>query len=532
MSTLTPHAYMPGGERDLSLVGGMDGAARLSRETAFWSAASQSADVAINRSKEGNDAKAMSLAANDGYIGGAVDVTKDSIVGSQYLLNARPNWRALGADETWAEEFQQVVEGRFQLAAESVENWFDAARKLTFTAKIRLGVGLSVVTGEIVEQVVWRDVVGRPFRTCFQSIDPSRLCNPNDESDTATRRAGVDMDAHGEPQRYWFRQAHRSDGALGDMGAYSWAPVPARLPWGRKQVIHVFDQVLPAQTRGVGAMVGVLKEMRMTQKFRDLQLQNAVVQSIYAAAIESELPPESIYEQLGGSQGTDGVQQYLAAMQGYYGESNGIKLDGVRMPILFPNTKLKFQPAQDMRGLEGYEQSLLRHISARLGLSYEQFSRDYTQTNYSSARASMLETWKYMQGRKKIFADRLSTEMYLLWLEEQINRGEVPMPPGMTWRDFYQGLNREAFGRCTWIGASRGQIDEYKETQAAVLRLTSGLSTLEAESARLGDDFRDIASQRARERALYVDTYGMTYPGDQVLPAKPTAETDIESQSK
>lgn len=521
---MTPHAYMPGGERHSALVGGMDGATRLTRETAFWNAPSQSADVAVNPNKEQFDAKAMSMAATDGYVGGAVDVHKDSIVGTQYLLNSRPNWRALGADEGWAEEFQQVVEGRFTLGAESIECWFDAARKLTFTGMIRLGVGMSVVTGEILKQVIWRDTVGRPFATCFQSIDPSRLCNPNDEADTASRRRGIDHDQWGEPLRFWFRRAHRSDGALQDMRAFEWDSVPARLSWGRKQVIHVFDQVLPAQSRGVAAMVGVLKEMRMTQKFRDVQLQNAVVQSIYAAAIESELPPETIYEQLGGQQGADGVQQYLGAMQAYYGESNGIKLDGVRMPILFPNTKLKFQPAQDMRGLEGYEQSLLRHIAARLGLSYEQFSRDYTQTNYSSARASMLETWKHMQGRKKIFADRLATEMYTLWLEEQIQRQEVPLPRGMDRFSFYQGLNREAFSRCTWIGASRGQIDEYKETQAAVLRLQAGLSTHEDEIARLGGDYRETFAQLRREQEL---RRGLELPE---LAAQPSAPPrDVES---
>lgn len=521
---LSPHAYMPGGTSQVALVGGMDGAQRLQRETAFWNATSQSADVAILANKEQADAKAMSIAATDGYVGGAVDTTKDSIVGSQYMLNARPNWKALGSDEMWADEFQQAVEGRFALAAESVENWFDAARKLTFTGKIRLGVGMSVVTGEILEQVVWRDTVGRPFATAFQSIDPSRLCNPNDDADSPTRRRGVDIDQHGEPQRYWFRRAHRSDGVLQDMRCYEWDQVPARLPWGRKQVIHIFDQVLPAQSRGIAAMVGVLKEMRMTQKFRDVQLQNAVVQSIYAAAIESELPPETIYEQLGGQQGGDGVQQYLSAMQGYYGESNGIKLDGVRMPILFPNTKLKFQPAQDMRGLEGYEQRLLRHIAARLGLSYEQFSRDYTQTNYSSARASMLETWKYMQGRKKIFADRLATEMYVLWLEEQIQRGEVPLPAGMDRFGFYQGLNREAFTRCTWIGASRGQIDEYKETQAAVLRIKAGLSTHEVEIARLGEDYREVFAQLRREQ---VERAGIDMP--ELVAKAATPPADIQS---
>jgi hypothetical protein len=56
-----------------------------------------------------------------------------------------------------------------------------------------------------------------------------------------------------------------------------------------------------------------------------------------------------------------------------------------------------------------FEQSLLRYIAATLGVSYEQLSRDYTNTNYSSARAAMTETWKFMQARKKLIADRFAT---------------------------------------------------------------------------------------------------------------------------
>ena len=61
---------------------------------------------------------------------------------------------------------------------------------------------------------------------------------------------------------------------------------------------------------------------------------------------------------------------------------------------------------------------------------------------------------------------------------------------------------KEAYTKCSWIGASRGQIDELKETQAAILRIKSGLSTYEIEVAKLGLDFREVFTQRAREEKL------------------------------
>ncbi|MEW3617902.1 hypothetical protein QOZ13_29535, partial [Pseudomonas aeruginosa] len=56
-----------------------------------------------------------------------------------------------------------------------------------------------------------------------------------------------------------------------------------------------------------------------------------------------------------------------------------------------------------------------------------------------------------------------------------------------------------------WIGAARGQIDELKETQAAVMKINSGLSTWEAELARLGQDWRRVFRQQARERRMQED---------------------------
>jgi lambda family phage portal protein len=241
----------------------------------------------------------------------------------------------------------------------------------------------------------------------------------------------------------------------------------------------------------------------MTRKFREIVLQNAVVNATYAAAIQSEVPPEVLWEQLGSGTGNNAVETYLEALAAYSGGARGLHIDGVKIPHLFPGTKLELKPMGTPGGVgSDFEQSLLRYVAASLGLSYEQFSRDYTRTNYSSARASLVETWKYMQSRKKMFADRFATAVYSLWLEEMMNAGEIPLPAGRTPSHFYEGLNKEAYCKCDWIGASRGQIDELKETQAAVMRIEKGLSTFEDEIARGGKDFREVFAQQAREKRL------------------------------
>lgn len=485
--------------------GGLEGAERLNRETFNWNPAIISPDRQINSVKEMADARARDSVQNDGYAMGAIYTHRDSIVGSQYRLNAQPAFEVLGADEGWAEEFQRVVEARFNLMADSEECWFDAARMNTLTGLIRLGIGGFLMTGEVLATVEWIREQRRPFKTAIQMVSPSRLCNPDMKQDDKFLRRGVAKDFYGRPVGYWIRAAHPGDFMFDAQDEFKWRYIPAAKPWGRRQVIHITEQLQADQTRGIADMVAVLKQMRMTKKFQEITLQNAVVNATYAAAIESELPREMVFGSMGAGQPgfQDMLSGYLSALSAYIGDSKNIAIDGVKMPHLFPGTKLSLKPMGTPGGVgTEFEQSLLRHVAASLGLSYEQFSRDYTKTNYSSARASMSETWKFMQSRKKVVADRFANFIYALWLEEEINAGNIPLPNGAGPEIFYDPVMREALTACDWIGASRGQIDELKETQAAVMRINSGLSTYEKECARLGEDFRRIFTQRARENKL------------------------------
>lgn len=489
--------------RQVALGGGMEGAERNQRETFNWSPAIISPDQQINATKDMADARGRDMVQNDGYALGAINTHRDSIVGSQFRLNAQPEVGILGAPEGWVEEYQEVAEARFNLLMDSPECYIDAGGASTLTGLLRLAVGGFLMTGEVLATAEWKRAAMRPFSTAIQMIAPSRLTNPDGLPDTPYLRRGVVRDVFGDALGYHIRMTYPTE--WNDPRFLQWRYVEARKPWGRRQVIHIIEALQPGQTRGVSDMVAVLMNMRMTKQFSKVVLQNAVVNASYAAAIESELPREVVFAQMGAGQGDLGqtLGQYMTALTRYAAAADNIQVDGVKMPHLFPGTKLALKPMGTPGGVgTEFEAALLRHTAAALGLSYEQFSRDYTKTNYSSARASMAETWKYMQSRKKVVADRLANHVYLLWLEEEINAGNLPLPPGKTKDLFYDPVMREALSACSWIGASRGQIDEKKETESAILRIQNGLSTYEAECARLGEDFRRIFKQRAREEAM------------------------------
>lgn len=488
-----------------SAIGAFDAARRFDDGLTAWSPALRSADLDMLGDKPLIDARTRDVSRNDAYIASGAQLHKDSIVGAAYLLNSKPAHKVLGLDETWAEEFQQEVEEKFTLYAESPRNWMDAQRVNTFTDLVRLAVGTFCVSGEFLASVEWLRDAGRPFNTAIQPIELDRLSNPYGQMDDKYLRRGIAKNDFGAPVGYWIQVAHPTDFTVQD-DTYRWKYVPATKPWGRTQIIHIFEQQRPEQTRGISQMVAALKEIRITKKFRDITLANAVLNATYAASIESELPDQVVFDQLGAGRGgsigeaiTSYGTAYLGAVSKFAGGGKGLFLDGVRIPHFFPGTKLQLRPAGTPGGVgTDFEKSLLRYIAANLGVSYEQLSKDYSETNYSSARAGVNETEKYMASRKRKAADGVANAGYMLWLEEAINKKQITSMPRRA-PSWYEGLNAEAYSQCEWIGASKGQIDELKETQAAVLRLKWGLSTQEKEVARFGGDWRKVNAQRERE---------------------------------
>lgn len=489
--------------------GGLEGAQSTSRETAMWSPSFGSPDQIVNSVKDVADARSQDMVQNDGYAAGAAALHRDNIVGPQYRLNAQPNWVMLGQSESWAEQFQLVAESRFNTIGESQECWLDASRRNSFSGQIRLGINSFVMSGEAVATAEWVREKRRPFNTAIQLISPSRVNNPDGVADDRYLRRGIRIDSNGKPLIACIQKAFPSD-YYADSKAFEWAEVPFEKPWGRKQVLHVMEQLLPSQNRGIADMVAVLKQMRMTKKFQELTLQNAVINASFAASIESDLPTAQVFEAIGANTAQGPMETlnnylagYMESLNAYLSGGKNIAIDGAKIPHLFPGTKMNMQPMGTPGGVgTGFEESLLRHVAASLGLSYEEFSRDYTKTNYSSARASMNNTHKSMQSKKRMVADKIANFIYALWLEEDINLGNIPLPKGKTADWFYEPLVKDALVQATWIGASRGQIDEKKETEAAILRIQSGLSTYEKECGRLGEDYREVFAQRARENGI------------------------------
>lgn len=509
-----------------------EGADRTTSRMMTWNPIIAPVNAEVIPSKPTMDARGRDMARNDGGIAGSITLAKDHIAGQQYLLNAKPESRILFGkeDETWETECQEEVELKFTLWAESTSCWPDASRHNTLTGLVRLGVGGFCLGGEVLASAEWGADDGRPFQSSILMLDPDRLCDPRHNAFAPNVNGGVEVDRRGAPIAYHILDRHPGDWKSRRLGErHQWRRIMARKPhWGRPNILHIFEQTRPDQSRGISALVTALTEMKMLKEFRKVDLQRAVVAATYAATIESDLPGGDIYTAMGAGEGNAALQfaqDYMACASAYSEAAKALQMDGVKIPTLLPGSKLNIRApgASSPLGAD-FETSMQRHLAAALGISYEEFSRDFSKTNYSSGRAAMGLTERRMAALKKMVADGIASFIYRLWFEEAINAGALECMKRRDAPSFYEGLNADAYCAAEWIGSGRGQVDEMKESQAAMLRIRGGLTTLEQEVSRLGGDYRKVVKQRAREHELIKKT-GLPSPYD-------TEPTDAENAAQ
>jgi lambda family phage portal protein len=210
----------------------------------------------------------------------------------------------------------------------------------------------------------------------------------------------------------------------------------------------------------------------------------------------------------------------------FHSGTNKIQWDGSKIAHLFPGEKLNMLKAeQPVAAFESFESASLRNLAASWNMSYEQLSRDYSKTNYSSARAAMLESWKFIIGERHRVGGRYANEQYSLFLEDAIDSGRVQLPPGAP--GFYAPGAKRAYTRADWIGPGREHIDPERGEKATRLALSNATTTLEKECAARGLDWREVLEQRRREQDA-IKKAGLSFP--EVFPeSEETTDPDPEN---
>ncbi|HLH95023.1 MAG TPA: phage portal protein [Xanthobacteraceae bacterium] len=521
--------YGPGGEpvppsrRARALNGGngrfggppYDAADIYGQHLAAWQPYLWSPDGELNIYRDRIVSRVRDLVRNDGWASGAVTRVLDNAVGANLRPVPKPDYRFLASvsgaafDHVWAKEYAAAVDAHWRAwAVTDLGRYCDAARNWTFGQMMRIGFRHKLIDGDALAVMQWiPERVGRGaarYCTAVQIVDPDRLSNPQLRFDQMTMRGGVEIDRYGAAVAYHIRKAHAGDWFTA-AESVTWERVLRETSWGRPIVVHDYEADRAAQHRGgAGILTPVIQRLKMLIKYDTLEVDAAILNSVFAAYVESPFDHEMMMEAL---EDGEKIPRYQGLRKEFH-DGRGMMIGNARIPMLFPGEKINtVAPTRPSSNFKEFEGAVLRNVAAGAGLSAQQISNNWSDVNYSSARGALLEAWKTLARRRHEFAEGFAAPIRAAWLEEAHEVDDLPLPAGAP--DFPSA--RGAYSRCRWMGPGRGWISPVDEAGAAIMRMDGALSTLEDECAEQGLEFEEVLEQRRYELSLF-DKYGIPRP--------------------
>lgn len=502
----------------------------------------------LSARQEGKRARkdAVQLARNaertSEHIRGGIDRKTDMVIGASLRVHAQPDWDALGlndGEDGWKTKkpFAQACQREFNNWANDHRLLQDAEGHYNFGGMMWMAfrnlVGPDAETAGIIHYDEDRRAAfnGR-WATFVTILDPDRIETPPAEVGKTLQRDGYEvyegkkLDKHGRMLGFWVTSRHPSEGAesIEDMDPVY---VPRETAWGRAMGFHFFFKTRGGQQRGISPLVTILRKTGMIDSFDDAYLGAAIVNQVLSNYIETMASAETVAEQL--APGVRGDSPWNTKLD-YYDRAK-ISIGGTRIPVMPPGDKIMMTAVNRAIGdPSAFRNNFLREFASSLGISFEQLSLNFSDANYSAARAALLEVWRGVISQRKMFTAHVASLIYAAVIEEAIYRGRIELPAGAP--PFQE--NRAAYTACAWTGPGMGWIDPLKEANASekllALKLKSRAKVVgEMDGGDYLEEFDQIEQENieAEERNFTLDPL----PPGSPAASEPDAD-DVDEKNK
>lgn len=458
---------------DLLRAGGFDGA-RKDRTTAAWNARGGSADLWLQGDADVLRDRARSLIRNNVYAGGALEAIVANVVGCGII--PRPNY-----DE---QSQRKPVQDAWNRWCDTC----DVTGQHHFYELQALYLRECVEAGEALVQLAADTSGMRTVPLVLQSIEAERIASEwtyySRKSKSNTLRRGVEVDGYGRAVNYYLWPTPPND--IAPMTPAEPIAVPA------EQILHLFRKVRIGQTRGYTWLAPALMWFRDLGTYVENELMASTISSCFTMFIESMDGNASGAFSMGvpsGASGADGDGNRIERIQ------PGLVLYGMPGEKATP-----INPNRPNSASEPWINLLLRSIAVGMGLSYELISRDYSQTNFSSNRASALEDRRRFRPMQQWLVKHLCQPVWREFFEAHVMAGAPGFPDVL---EYF--ANPAEYLDVHWQTPGWEWVDPQKEAQAAKLEVETGLRSRGEVIAATGRDRDEVFAELARENAILAE---------------------------
>lgn len=467
------------------------------------------ADIQLLNSAAGADAArawARDLVRNNAYAWGVSDTIVASVVGEGFTI--------MSVMETQdGEDVETVNEERDTLFAKWCEVC-DLTGQLTFAEMQRLAQREMVEAGECLIHMVTVPIdfrgIKRPVPFALELIEADRFATERDTWSIARQTGakiirGVELNELGQPVAYWIHPQHPQD-----FGTLNRQPV--RIP--AENALHLFRKDRIGQTRGVSWYVPAMGWMRDLGYYVSNEMQAGAVAACAAVAVKTQTP-------MGGGGGLNPFPSTAETAT-----SNGNQYANMEPGAFFylqPGEDISMiNPSRPNSGAEPWIALMLRGIAVGTGLSYEIVARDFSQTNYSSNRASQLED----RRRFRIWQDYLSSHLCQpVWDRFCMSAAAIGNPWFPTMAQLDEDCRR--YAPVDIQPTSWEWVDPATEQASTEAAITAFQSTYSYELGSLGRNWRHVFYQRAKEERL-LKRLGLVSPNAAIAATAKAEESTAE----
>jgi lambda family phage portal protein len=280
-------------------------------------------------------------------------------------------------------------------------------------------------------------------------------------------RMGIEMDQWHRPTGYWCWPTHPGDYQFATFAPSNFIRMPA------EDICHMYVVDRWPQSRGVPWFHAAMKRLNNMGGYEESEIVAARGSAAIMGFVESSDTPAA-----------DEIE-------------DGQRIDDMepgQIRHLLPGEKFTgFNPQRPNTGLEPFMRFMLRAVAASIGISYESLARDWSNTNYSSARAGMLEDRDLYRVLQQWYIVRFRRRLHREWMQAAVLSGQLDIA------DFNQ--NEQKYLRAHFKPRGWTWIDPAKEVSAYINSVRAGFSTVTdvIEQANNGRDAGDVFKKRREE---------------------------------
>lgn len=479
------------------------------------------------------------------FIRGGIDRKTDMTVGVTLRVHPQPDWELLGLNDGrdgWKTKkpFAKACQREFENWANDSRLLQDAEGHYNFGGMMWLAArnlfGPDAECAGIIHYDEDRQKeYNARWATFVTILDPDRIETPPTEVDSNVLTKGYEvfegkkLDRHGRMLGFWVANKHPSEG-VSSVEEAQHTFVPRETSWGRAMGFHFFIKTRGGQQRGLTALSTIIRTAANVDTLDDAMIGAAIVNQVLSTHIETDSSAGEVGERLApaSSIAAGGALSWDDKLT-YYDKAK-ISIGGTRIPVMPPGDKITMQAVERATGdPTKFRNGFLRQIASALGISFEQLSQNFSDANYSAARAALLEVWRTVLSQRRLFTAHVASLIYAAVIEEAIFKGRIQLPPGAP--PFQE--NRAAYTACAWTGPGMGWIDPQKEANAIKTMLEIKLKSRATAAAEMdGSDYLETFDQieqermEAEERGFDLDPAAPGTPGAAAAEADPNEPED------